>query len=150
MADLLQADAVQQLEVVLLGSLAAQVVDLLSGGLVQATTSTSVTPAQPHPKIYTSTPPAPPPSSVPVMEVLTTSPTPAVVPTMELSSGVEESALPNCMAISNDFPHQGIIPTPVGPLSSVSTTSSMSSTSVVAFPVVVVPELAIPAEAYPK
>ena len=32
MADLLQADAVQQLEVALLGSLAAQVVDLLSGG----------------------------------------------------------------------------------------------------------------------
>ena len=57
MADLLQADAVQQLEVALLGSPAAQVVDLLSRGLAQTMSSTSATPAQPHPKIYTSTPP---------------------------------------------------------------------------------------------
>ena len=79
-ADLLQADAIQQLEVALLGSLAVQVVDLLSGEFVQAKASTSVTPAQPHPRIYTSTPPAPPPFSVLVVGILTTSPTPAVVP----------------------------------------------------------------------
>ena len=51
MVDLLQADVIQQLEVVLLGSPVAQVVDLLSEGLVQAKASTSVTPVQPHPRI---------------------------------------------------------------------------------------------------
>ena len=64
MAELLHADVVQQLEVALLGSLVAQIVDLLSGGLAQTKSSTSAAPAQPHPQIYTSTPPAPPPSSV--------------------------------------------------------------------------------------
>ena len=44
MANLLKADAVQQLEVALLGSLVAQVVDLLSEELTQAQASTSTAP----------------------------------------------------------------------------------------------------------
>ena len=71
MTDLLHADAGQQLEVVLLGSLAAQVIDLLSGGLMQTKPSTVVTPAQPHPQSYTSTPPVLPPTSVLVLGVST-------------------------------------------------------------------------------
>ena len=58
MADLLQVDVVQQLEVALIGSPTTQVIDLLSGGLMQSTastsvamTSTSVTPVQPHPGV---------------------------------------------------------------------------------------------------
>ena len=47
MADFLQADTVQQQEVALLGLLAAQVVDQLSGGLAHTKSSTSVKPAQP-------------------------------------------------------------------------------------------------------
>ena len=150
MADFLQADTAQQLELVLLGPLAAQVVDLLSRGLVQAKASTSVTPAQPCPRIYTSTPPAPLPYSVLLVGVLTTSPTPAVVPTTESSSGVEESASLKAKVsyISDDFLHQHISPTLVAPSSSVNSSSSLTFTSVVAFSVVVVPELAIPAEAY--
>ena len=101
-ADLLHADAIQQLEVALLGTLVAQVIELLSGGLSMASTSmsTSVTPVQPHPRSYTSTPPALPPSSVSVLGISTTSPTPAAVPAMASSSvssvsllSVVESAL---------------------------------------------------------
>ena len=63
MADLLHAVAIQQLEVALLGTLVAQVIDLLSWGLATASTSmpTSVSPALPHPRSYTFTPLAPPP-----------------------------------------------------------------------------------------
>ena len=69
---------------------------------------------------------------------------------MESSSGVQESGLLKAKVseISDDFPHWCITPTLVGPLSSISCSSSLPSTSVVAFPVVVVPEQAIPAEAY--
>ena len=49
MADLLHADAIQQLEVALLGSPGLEVIDLLSGGLVQAKAVTITTSAQPHP-----------------------------------------------------------------------------------------------------
>ena len=147
MVDLLQADAMEQLKVALLGSTMAQVVDLLSKGLVQAKALTSVTPAQPHPGIYTSTPPAPPPSSVLVAGVSTTSPKPAVVPTMESMSSMDESTPPKAKGSKisvEDLPHHHITPTPVGSSSS----SSSSSVSTGTLPVVVVPELAIPAEAY--
>ena len=84
MADLLQADAIQQLEVALLGTLAVQVVDLLPGGL--APSSTLVVSAQPHPRAYTLTPPAPPPTSVPVMGISSTSQGPALTSVSEIST----------------------------------------------------------------
>ena len=142
---MLQADTIQQLEVALLGLPVAKILDLLSEGLVQAKGSTSFTPAQPHPRIYTSTHPAPPPSSVPVVGVSTTSPKPAIVSAMELMSSVDEPTPPKAKGpkISiEDLPYHCITPTPVG--------SSSSSVCAGALPVVVVPELAIPAEEYPE
>ena len=57
-------------------------------------------------------------------------------------SDVDETAPPKAKIskISSDFQHHHITPTLI----------SLLSTSSVSFPVVVVPELAIPAEAYPK
>ena len=136
MADLLQANLVQQLEVALLGSPAAQAVDLLSRRLVaQTKSSTLAIPAQPQPRIYTSTPPVPPPSFVPIVGLLTTSQIPAVVvPALESTSGVDESALPKTKVskISDDFQCCHITPTLVDLSSSTSTLSS--STSAVAYP----------------
>ena len=107
MTDLLHADTVQQLEVALLGSLAPQVLDLLSRGLAKTTSSTVVVPAQPHPQVYTSNSPAPPPSFVLVVGVSTTSQMPAVVvPTMESTSGVDESALPSSIIPAEVYPEQ--------------------------------------------
>ena len=76
MADLMHADAIQQLEVALLGSPAVEVVDLLSGGLSQSGPVTVT--AQLHPCTYTSTPSAPPPVSVLIVGVSKFSPIPAV------------------------------------------------------------------------
>ena len=86
-----------------------------------------------------------------VAGVLTTRQTPAVVvPAMESLSGVNESAplKAKLSKTSDDFPHQYITPTLVSPSLPVSTSSS--STSAAAFPVVLVPELATLAEAYPE
>ena len=83
----MHADAVQQLEVALLGSPAAEVVDLLSSGLSQPRTITVAT-AQPHPQTYTATPPAPSPASVPVVGVSKSGPIPARV-TIEPKSDEE-------------------------------------------------------------
>ena len=141
MAHLLHADAVQQLEVALLGSPAAQVIDLLSSGLMQTKPSTSVAPAWPHVQTYTSTSPAPPPTSVLVVGVTTTSQIPVVVvPAMESTSGVDELVLPKAK-ISNNSQCHHITPTPL---------SLLMSTSLVSFPIVVVSKLAIPPEAYPE
>ena len=59
MADLLLADAVQQLEVVLIGYPAAQTVDLLSEGITQAQVLISTPPVQLHLRSFTAPPPAP-------------------------------------------------------------------------------------------
>ena len=67
MADLLHADAIQQLEVVLLESPVVEVVDLLSSGLSQS--RPVIVMAQLHPCTYTSTPSAPPPVSVLIVGV---------------------------------------------------------------------------------
>ena len=69
----MHVDAIQQLEAALLGSLAAEVMNLLSAG-VSKNKPVTVTTAQPHSHTYTSTPPAPPPASVPVAEVSESSP----------------------------------------------------------------------------
>ena len=84
MADLLHTDAIQQFEVALLGLPVVEVIDLLSGGLAQTRPVTVATSVQPHPCTYTSTPPAPPPASVPVLGVSKFSSFP-VVPTIESS-----------------------------------------------------------------
>ena len=78
MADLLHANAIQQLEVALLGSPALEIIDLLSSGLAQANPVTIATSALPHPCTYTSTFPAPPLASVPVVGVSESNHIPAV------------------------------------------------------------------------
>ena len=71
MADLLHADAIQQLEVALLGTTAPQVIEVLAGGLTLSTSFMG--PTQPYPKGFTSTPPAPVPTLVPILGVTSSS-----------------------------------------------------------------------------
>ena len=80
MVDLLHADAVQQLEVALLGPPAASLVDLLSAVLEQ--TRPFLWTMQPHCQTYTSTPAVPIPVVVPVLGISTIS-TPSVEKTTE-------------------------------------------------------------------
>ena len=65
------------------------------------------------------------------------------------SGGDEEPALPEAKApkVSNDFQYHQITPTPVA---SSSISALLSSTRSETFPIVVVSELVIPAEAYPE
>ena len=86
MADLLQADTIQQLEVALLGAPASHIIKVLAGGLTSS--SSPVGPTQPCSKVLTLTPPAPPPTSVPVLGLSTTSLTPRVVPASSSESDV--------------------------------------------------------------
>ena len=60
--NLLQDDAIQQLAGALLCTLASQVIEVLAGGLTSP--SSPIGSTQPHPKVLTSTSPAPPPTSV--------------------------------------------------------------------------------------
>ena len=60
MAELIHADAIQQLEVALLGSPAAQILNLLAKGVMQSA-STSQRHALHPPQVCTLTPVAPPP-----------------------------------------------------------------------------------------
>ena len=76
----------------MLGSLALEVTDLLSGELAQAKPVTVAASAQLHPHTYTSSPPAPPSASVPVVGVTGPSYIPAV-PTIELKSDEETTPL---------------------------------------------------------
>ena len=69
MADLLHVNAMQQLEVALLGPPAAQVIDLLSGRWIQTKPLPMTTSVQPHPQAYTLTLLAPAPTSVPILGV---------------------------------------------------------------------------------
>ena len=142
MADLLYTNAVHQLEVALLGSPASEVMDLLSSVLVQTTSSTIAASSQPHVCPYTSTPPAPPSTSVLVVGVSTSSHIPAVPP-LESTSNDDEATLPKAMIskISDDSKCHCITPMLI---------SLLPSTSSISLPVVVVAKLAIPAEAYPE
>ena len=132
----------------IIGVTALEVIDLFSDGLVQAN-PVMLSSAQPHPHTYTSTPPALPPTSVPVVrvsevEVSGPSHVPAV-PMMESKpdeettlqknkTSAESSPSPKCHCITL------ILISP--------SVSAMSSTGSTSFPVVVVPKLSIPAEAY--
>ena len=92
------------------------------------------------------TPLVPPPTSVPVVGIPSTSQGPGSTSVSEISALLKTEVA----KISDDLPPQCIIPTPVDLSSSVSTTSSSVSTNITTLPVVVLPELAIPAEAYPE
>ena len=147
MADPLHADIIQQLEVALLGSPAAQVIDLLSGGWVQ--TKPVPTSIHPHSQVYTSTPPAPASTSVPVLGVSSLISTESMPHDESLKTATESQDVP-----MSTPQHHHIIPTPVqlsdSPMPFTSSTSSDPSTKSTSYPVVVVHELTIPAEAYPE
>ena len=125
-------------------------VDLLSGGLSQSRPVTVTATAQPCTSCtYTSTPPAPPPASVPVMGVSKSSPIPAVV-TIESRSDekflttLPETKVSNIPVLVSKHHHISTT------LISLSISTKLSTSSITSFPVLVVPELAIPAEAYPE
>ena len=146
MTDLLHADSIQQLEVALLRSPVVKVIDFLSGGLVQARPVTVAASAQPHPHTYTSMPPAPPVTSVPVVGITEFSHVP-VVPTIESKSN-EETTPPKTMTSDVSVlisKCHWVTTTLISPL-----VSAMVSTSSISFPVVVVPKLEFPVEAYPE
>ena len=91
MADLLYADAVQQLEIALLGLSMAQVINILASRL--ASSPWLDTPSQPCPKMYISTSPSPHPPSVPIMGMSSTIPKPAVASTSVTKQTVAPTAL---------------------------------------------------------
>ena len=142
MAKLLHADALQQLEVALLGSPASNVVELLSAGLER------IQPMQPCPQKYTASPPVSLPVTVPVLGISTDS-SPAVEETTKTTEPTDAPVTaPQCHHIT-------LVPvtSSVLPLSSTSCSSSSMSTQpspLASYPVIVIPELAIPAETYPE
>ena len=104
MVDLLHVDAEQQLEVALLGSPVANVIDLLANGWEQTRAVLMAT--QPHPQTYPSTPPVSALTVVPVLSIssqITTASTPSdgKLPTTESQDVPTESqtvpvAIPKC------------------------------------------------------
>ena len=131
MADLLHVDAVQQLEVALLGSPAADVVGLLSAGLEK--TNPILQTMQPHPQTYTSTPPAPIPMVVPVLGLSTVS-TPGIEKTEKTTKSRDVPVI---------TPKYHCITPMLDTFSTISSSSSLPSKSA-SYPVVVITELAIP------
>ena len=77
MAELLHVEAIQQLEVALLGSPAAHVIDLLLAGWMQMTLASMGTVIH-SPQVYTLTPVAPPSAAVPTVGVTSSMPVESV------------------------------------------------------------------------
>ena len=143
MADLLHADAVQQLNVAILGSLVADVVTLLSAGFKQ--TKPILQTMQPCPKTYTSTPPASIPMAVLLLGISTIS-TSGIWKTEKAteSQGVPVIALKcHCIILMP-------VTASASPQPSTSSSSSSLPSKSASYPVIVIPELAILVEAYPE
>ena len=68
MVELLHAISIQQFEVALLGSPAAQILNLLAAGVMKLALTSQGNEILP-PKVYTSTPTAPPPSTIPIVGI---------------------------------------------------------------------------------
>ena len=140
MADLLHADTVQQLDVTLLGSPAADVVELLSAGLEQ--TRPILQTMQPHPQTYTSTPLVPIPMAVPILGLSTIS-------TSSVDRTTESQDVP-VMTLK----HHHLTPMPITssapPLPSTSSPSSSLPSKSASYPVIIIPKMVIPVEAYPE
>ena len=143
MADLLHADAVQQLEVAFLGPTAANVVGLLSAGLEQ--TKPILQTIQPHPQTYTSTPPSPIPMAFPVLGLSTISI--YGIKKMEKTTGSQDVPVitPKCCHLTLTLVTYSVSPLPYTSSSSSSLPSKSAS-----YLVIVIPELAIPVETYPE
>ena len=145
MANQLHADASQQLEVTLLGSPAAEIMDILSASLPKLATVTS---AQPHPCTFTGTPPA----SVPLKRITELSSAPVMVmagsskPDEEIPASLEASKT----KISNIPVTTTLVSLSTSAHPSTSSVQSLSTGPATTIATIVVPELAIPADAYPE
>ena len=132
------ADAIQQLEVTLVGSPAAQPLDVLA---IRMMHPASTRQAIHHPQAYTATPMVPPPSIIPIAGITNSS-----MPVVASSS----SKVPT--PASQEIPpkHNQISPTPTSQPQVTSMPSSPPhpgpSDKSTTLPIVIVPELAIPPE----
>ena len=138
LAELLHADVMQQLELALLGSPVARLLDVLAMGIQHQTTSSHLTSVPLHPSATSSTPSSL--ASVPI----------AGITDMERPAEAKASTsniLPPTMSTDVEPvspKHCWIIPVPIP------TTESRSSSLPSKLPVVVVPELAVPVHALPE
>ena len=157
MADQLYADAIQQLDVVLLGSPAAEVMDILAASLSKPATMTS---AQPCPYTFTATPPVPPLASVLLEGITESSSAPATVT-------VGSSKLAEEIPVTLEASKTEISDTPVLVFKCQQDTTALESPSTLAQPsttsaqspstgpattiaTVVMPEVATPTDVYPE
>ena len=145
MAELLHAEVIQQLEVALLGSPAAHVIDLLSAGWMQMTLASKGTVICPL-QAYTTTPVALSPPAILIVGVTSSLPVESV-PVDESEAMVSDPqevtpsiVIPKCCWISLTPIQSPKSPKP----------SSGPSTKSATYPILVVPKLTIPAEAHPK
>ena len=129
-------DAVQQLEVALLGSPASSLIDMLTDRLQPSTILTTQTVQSPH--INTTTPMAPPPTYAPMVG-LTSSPSTL---TLSVVKTIEPPTKCHCMVPTLLPSSTKSSPLPAAPPS--------PGSSVELFLMVVIPELAIPPEAMPE
>ena len=142
MAELLHADAIQQLEVALLGSPVAQLINLLATGVIASTSQRQMI----HPpQAYTVTPMVPPPSPIPIVGI-TDSPLAVASPSHSEATTSTSLEIPSKwqQITPTLIPQPEVASKPSSPLCP---SPSAESTSL---PTVMVPELAIPAGAQPK
>ena len=150
MAELLHAEAILQLEVALLGSPAAHVIDLLVAGCMQLTLALKGNAICP-PWAYTSIPVAPPPPTVPIAGVMSSLPVEAVpIDGREAMVSDPQEVTPSIISPKCCQIALTPIPSPKSPIPSSSSSSPGPSTKSAIYPILVVPELHIPAEAQPK
>ena len=95
--ELLHANAIQQLEVAFLGSPSTQILDLLAAGMRQPA-STSQGSAILPPKVYTSTPMAPPLPTIPIVGITSS------LPITSVSSDGHEVTVSDSQEISKCHP----------------------------------------------
>ena len=143
-AELLHDNAIQQLEVGLLGFPAAQILDLLAAGMRQPTSTSQGSVILP-PKAYTSTLMPPPLPTIPFVGV-----TSSLCITSVSSDGNEATVL-DFQEISKCY---HIVPTSIQPSDSTSLPSSLPfpglSNKSTSYPILIVPELAVPMQAQPE
>ena len=144
MAELLHANGIQQLEVALLGSPTVQIIDLLIAGMRQPASTSQRSAILPS-KAYTSTPMAPPPPTIPIVGITNSLPITSVSSEGNEAMALDSQEISKCCCI---------VPTSIQPSESTSLPSSPPSSGLsnksTSYPILIVPELAMPAEVQPK
>ena len=140
MAELLHAD--MMLEVALLGSTAAQLIYLLATRVMAPTSLRQIIH---QPQAYTGTPMVPPASTIPILGVTDSSLAVASLSGNKATTSTSLEIPSKCQQITpTPIPQPEVASRPSSPLCP---SPSAKSTSL---PTVIVPELAIPAEAQPE